>query len=244
MDRIVDAVKNRTIRGDADRRRSAGRRCCARTRSGIRRAPSIAGGLGNATVDAALRSHPPRRERRWNTRRRSPAFQQAFMDDPPAIFLAWSGARPRREQALQWSRRRNRDAISWRRSVCGNRWRRRRARATTDGAPNPAHRDQVRPPAGRRGRRCRCSPTASSRSSRSQRGTRESVVNGNQNVAVRAAEEIRRYVVTNAELLKALSADLQNTGLETVAAGSHPQELRPPVPRVPRDHAVRRSTAR
>ncbi|MCU1383966.1 MAG: zraS 5 [Acidobacteria bacterium] len=47
-----------------------------------------------------------------------------------------------------------------------------------------------------------------------QRGTRESVVNGNQNVAVRAAEEIRRYVVTNAELLKALSADLQDTGLD------------------------------
>jgi signal transduction histidine kinase len=48
-----------------------------------------------------------------------------------------------------------------------------------------------------------------------QRGTRESVVNGNQNVAVRAAEEIRRYVVTNAELLKALAADLQDTGLTT-----------------------------
>jgi len=47
-----------------------------------------------------------------------------------------------------------------------------------------------------------------------QRGTRESVVNGNQNVAVRAAEEIRRYVLTNTELLKALAADLQNTGLE------------------------------
>ena len=46
-----------------------------------------------------------------------------------------------------------------------------------------------------------------------QRGTRDSVVNGNQNVAVRAAEEIRRYVVTNAELLKALAADLQDTGL-------------------------------
>jgi signal transduction histidine kinase len=46
-------------------------------------------------------------------------------------------------------------------------------------------------------------------------GTRESVINGNENVAVRAAEEIRRYVVTNAALLKALSADLQNTGLET-----------------------------
>ena len=47
-----------------------------------------------------------------------------------------------------------------------------------------------------------------------QRGTRESVVAGNRNVATRAAEEIRRYVVTNAELLKALAADLQNTGLD------------------------------
>ena len=47
-----------------------------------------------------------------------------------------------------------------------------------------------------------------------QRGTRDSVVNGNQNVAVRAAEEIRRYVVTNAELLKAVAADLQDTGLD------------------------------
>src|SRR5258708_34366729 len=47
-----------------------------------------------------------------------------------------------------------------------------------------------------------------------QRGTRESITNGNQNVAVRAAEEIRRYVVTNAELLKALAADLQDTGLD------------------------------
>src|SRR5579871_3589689 len=49
-----------------------------------------------------------------------------------------------------------------------------------------------------------------------QRGTRESIVTGNENVATRAAEEIRRYVVTNAELLKALAADLQDTGL-TVA---------------------------
>src|SRR5215471_8121273 len=46
-----------------------------------------------------------------------------------------------------------------------------------------------------------------------QRGTRESVITGNENVATRAAEEIRRYVVTNAELLKALAADLQDTGL-------------------------------
>jgi len=47
-----------------------------------------------------------------------------------------------------------------------------------------------------------------------QRGTRDSIVTGNANVATRAAEEIRRYVVSNAALLKALSADLQNTGLE------------------------------
>src|SRR5258708_5203646 len=47
-----------------------------------------------------------------------------------------------------------------------------------------------------------------------QRGTRESVVNGNRNVAVRAAEEIRRYVVSNAAVLKAVAADLQDTGLD------------------------------
>jgi hypothetical protein len=46
-----------------------------------------------------------------------------------------------------------------------------------------------------------------------QRGTRDSIIGGNQNVATRAAEEIRRYVTTNAEILKALAADLQNTGL-------------------------------
>jgi len=47
-----------------------------------------------------------------------------------------------------------------------------------------------------------------------QRGTHDSIVTGNLNVATRAAEEIRRYVSTNAELLKALAADLQNTGLQ------------------------------
>ena len=46
-----------------------------------------------------------------------------------------------------------------------------------------------------------------------QRGTRLEVIEGNQNVATRAAEEIRRYVTTNAELLKALAATLQDTGL-------------------------------
>src|SRR3977135_2460296 len=46
-----------------------------------------------------------------------------------------------------------------------------------------------------------------------ERGTRQTVIEGNQNVAIRAAEEIRRYVTTNADLLKALSASLQDAGL-------------------------------
>src|SRR5437764_11628370 len=49
-----------------------------------------------------------------------------------------------------------------------------------------------------------------------QRGTRSSIIAGNENVATRAAEEIRRYVTTNAEILKALAADLQDTGLTPV----------------------------
>jgi signal transduction histidine kinase len=48
-----------------------------------------------------------------------------------------------------------------------------------------------------------------------QRGTRQEVIQGNENVATRAAEEIRRYVTTNAELLKALAANLQDTDLTT-----------------------------
>src|SRR5262249_30815324 len=48
-----------------------------------------------------------------------------------------------------------------------------------------------------------------------QRGTRDSVITGNQNVATRAAEEINRYVASHADLLRALAADLQDTGLET-----------------------------
>ena len=47
-----------------------------------------------------------------------------------------------------------------------------------------------------------------------QRGTRESIVAGNSNVATRAATEIGRYVSTNAKLLKALAANLQDTGLD------------------------------
>ena len=46
-----------------------------------------------------------------------------------------------------------------------------------------------------------------------QSGTRQEVIQGNENVAMRAAEEIRRYVTTNAELLKALAANLQDPSL-------------------------------
>jgi len=48
-----------------------------------------------------------------------------------------------------------------------------------------------------------------------QRGTHETVIAGNLNVAERAAQEIRRYVTTNAAILKALAADLQDIGLTT-----------------------------
>jgi signal transduction histidine kinase len=45
-------------------------------------------------------------------------------------------------------------------------------------------------------------------------GTRESIVAGNLNVAARAAEAIRGYVSSHSDMLKALAADLQNTGLD------------------------------
>src|SRR5437899_6954090 len=45
-------------------------------------------------------------------------------------------------------------------------------------------------------------------------GTRESIITGNLNVATRAADEIRRYVSGHTDILKALGADLQDTGLE------------------------------
>ena len=44
-------------------------------------------------------------------------------------------------------------------------------------------------------------------------GTRESIVAGNLNVAARATEAIRGYVSSHSDMLKALAADLQNTGL-------------------------------
>jgi signal transduction histidine kinase len=46
-------------------------------------------------------------------------------------------------------------------------------------------------------------------------GTRQTVVQGNLNVAKRAAEQIEQYVTSSFKILKAVAADLQHTGLET-----------------------------
>ena len=48
-----------------------------------------------------------------------------------------------------------------------------------------------------------------------QNGTRASIVTGNANVATRAAEEIRRYVLDDVEILTSLAANLQDTNLQT-----------------------------
>jgi polyribonucleotide nucleotidyltransferase len=56
-----------------------------------------------------------------------------------------------------------------------------------------------------------------------QRGTRQGDA-GDQNIATRAAEEIRRYVTTNAELLKALAANLKT---QVSQRGTVSSELRP-----------------
>ena len=45
-------------------------------------------------------------------------------------------------------------------------------------------------------------------------GAEEAVIQGNLNVARRATEQIQLYVVSSVKILKAVSADLQQTGLE------------------------------
>jgi signal transduction histidine kinase len=44
-------------------------------------------------------------------------------------------------------------------------------------------------------------------------GTKETVIQGNQNVAKRAAEQIHLYVTSGVKILRAVAADLQHTGL-------------------------------
>ena len=45
-------------------------------------------------------------------------------------------------------------------------------------------------------------------------GAQEAVIQGNLNVARRAAEQIEQYVISSVKILKAVSADLQQTGLQ------------------------------
>ena len=59
-----------------------------------------------------------------------------------------------------------------------------------------------------------------------QRGTRDSVVTGNLNVATRAAEEIRRYIVGERRDPQGACRRPAEHRPPAVAAGSHPQELR------------------
>ena len=183
------------------------------------------------------------RHRRRVPRAASRRFSRPIIDDPPAIFLAWS------ERARAVS---NRFVVP----------------PTEPGTRHPEHAcASGRPATPARDARAATdahdsgsgtSPPASRCSSRVaavvpllaygvvsilslQRGTRE--IGRHRQPERRHARRrgdppLRRR--RNAELLKALAADLQDTGLEQLAAGPHPQELRPAVPRVPRDHAVRR----
>ena len=161
------------------------------------------------------------------------------MDDPPAIFLAWS-VRAR--------------AVSKRSSVSG----RGRARYPQHPAaleprhrrlPSPAGTDAhaasasaTSPPVSRCSsawpRSCRCSPTASSRSSRSSaaRANPSSRQPQRRHARRRGNPPLRRHECRVAEGALRRPAEHRSRNL---AAGSDPEELRPAVPRVPRDHALR-----
>ena len=58
--------------------------------SGTRVARSTADGFSSRDVDAALDRDPPRASDDEHTEAGVAAFQRAIVDDPPAIFLAWS----------------------------------------------------------------------------------------------------------------------------------------------------------
>ena len=141
------------------------------------------------------------------------AFQQAIVDDPPAIFLAWG------ERARAVSRRfevpgRKTGATRWRRSACGGR------PPTYGGEPklgamatrNPPHRDRFALLAGagrRRSAHClrrRVDPLAAARHPPVGRA-------GNRTSPPAPPRKSAATSPTNAELLKALAANLQDTGL-------------------------------
>ena len=71
-------------------------------------------------------------------------------------------------------------------------------------------------------------------------GAQQAVILGNLNVARQVAEQIELYVTGSVKILKAVAADLQQTGLAALAAGPHPQELRPAVSGIQGADAPRR----
>ena len=61
---------------------------------------------------------------------------------------------------------------------------------------------------------CRCSATAPCRSYSLRTGAQQAVIQGNLNVARQVAEQIELYVTGSVKILKAVAADLQQTGLQ------------------------------
>ena len=222
----------------------SGPACSGRTCSGIRRARSTRATSAVPTVDAALdriRYAAP------TTRPIGPAsrrFSRRIVDDPPAIFLAWSERARAVSTRFDVPAEPGRDILSTLRL-----W---RPLPTSRHAEPQLTHDASDPPHRRHASRC-SSPSRRSLPllaygfisllSLAARHPR-SVVTGNLNVATRAAEEIRRYVVTQRRHPEGARRRPAGHRPRPVAAGPHPQELRPAVPRIPRDHAVRRSRRR
>ena len=145
------------------------------------------------------------------------AFQRAIVDDPPAIFLAWS------ERARAVSTRfdvpaRAGPRYAGARCASGSRSTERdRAEPQlkrSHAVRHPSHRDTLRPASWPSRPSCRCSPTASSRSSRcsAARANRSSPATRTSPPA--PPKKSAATSSANADILKALAADLQNTGLE------------------------------
>ena len=81
--------KNGDFDAVADRRHQRPNPAAAVSAAGIRRAPFNCRRVGQRHVDAALDASVTPRPTR-STSRRSPRSSRPFVDDPPAIFLAWS----------------------------------------------------------------------------------------------------------------------------------------------------------
>ena len=161
-------------------------------------------GYRNARVDAALDAAlDAASDREFSEAIRR--FETAVRDDPPAVFLAWN-------QTVQ--------AVSRRFVVPADRRRARRdLRAQPLAAPPARGHGPVRT---LRVRFAAMLATAAvvplltygAVSVYSLReGTRRTVTDGNLNVARQVGEQVRRYISTNLQILHALAADLDNTGL-------------------------------